>query len=403
MKIYNIFYFATIISIFSIPSFSFAQDNNVRIEFNGFGDLMAGLPFGTPANHQDNALFKKYNDNEYPYDIRRGLMVHGLDLLNTVFLNDNVKIQTEVNIEGSRNKTGGDMEFEVDRCYIDYTITANFGIQGGLIFTPIGYINRALYSRAWLSNSAHIYQAVENKSGLIQSHFVGVAAYGTMYETEGKAITYTIGAGMPRPSQPTDQPFNSDQLGYQFTSLLELHTTGEENETRFGLSGYTSQIHTFNVNNYGDVIDITSATAQPIVLQETGFNPYLVRKGKKIDILFEYNYVLMNNLNNTNQTTTNLNCISAEIALNKKILNRRFAPYIRYDYIALPENGGPYYGLRNIGNNQLTKVYSPDFNVLICGIAYDIFSYNRIKLEYLHHFDGPFITDGIFFQTAFGF
>ena len=273
--------------------------------------------------------------------------------------------------------------------------------RGGLIYTPIGYINRNLYSRAWLMNSVNFYQAVEQSSGLIQSHFVGVTGYGNIALSNGKALYYCLGLGMPRGKSPTEQIFNSEQLGYQATALLEWQKLTGESELRIGLSGYTDQIHTFYVPNYGDIIN--TDTSKSLLLQEIGFNPYILFKGKKFDFLAEYHYVMMNVVSGDYPKQTTLNCLSAELAFNGKVGGKRLAPYVRYDFVTLPDDVGPYYGLRYLGEELLTKKYSPNFNAAMIGIAYDITSFNRLKIEYVHHLDGAFQTDGLFFQTAFGF
>jgi hypothetical protein len=286
---------------------------------------------------------------------------------------------------------------------MDYKVSDKFGIQVGMIYTPIGYINRNLYSRAWLMNSVNIYQAVEQSAGLIQSHFVGGTAYGNFALSGGKNLSYIVGLGMPRPKSPTEQIFNSEQLGYQATALVEWQTLIGESDFRLGLSGYTDQIHTFYVPNYGEVINVSDPTAPTLLLQETGFNPYILFKSKLFDFLAEYDFVSMNVIKGSYPKQTSLNFLSAEIAFNNKVKGKRLAPYLRYDYAILPDDMGPYYGLRYLGNNLLTKAYSPNFNAAMVGIAYDIASFNRIKLEYVHNFDGAFQADGLFLQTAFGF
>ena len=397
--------FATLLVAF-LPFCGFTQSGTgVKVKFNGFGDITAGIPFGDAANATSAALFNKYGDEYYPYGMRRGINVHGVDFLTTVYLTDAIKMQTEVAIYGARAKDGGNMAAEVDRCYIDYSISDFFGLQAGLIYTPVGYVNRNLYSRAWLMNSAYIFQAVEQSAGLVQSHFVGGCGYGTLARSaNGMELTYMVGAGMPRPNAPTEQIFNSQQLGYQFTGLLEGHIIKDETDIKIGLSGYSSQIHTYYVANYGDRVDIEDPNASPLLLQETGFNPYFVLKSNKLDFMAEYHYVVTDVLKGDypNSTTT-LNCLTTELALPRKLFGRRFAPYIRYDYMLLPADSGPYYGLRLVGDGVLTKDYSPNFKAAMVGIAYDVASFNRIKLEYIHHFDGPYKTDGIFLQTAFGF
>ena len=327
--------------LFSIQ-FSLAQTSGPRIKFNGFGDILAGIPYGGAASNNDAGLFSRYGDQQYPYELRRGVVLHGLDLLTTVYITDNIKMQAEVNLEGGIGTGGSDFDVEVDRFFIDYSITDHFGLQAGLMYTPIGYINRNLYSRAWLQNGINFYQAVEQNSGLIQSHFVGGTAYGNFKLSDNNGLSYIVGVGEPRPSAPTDQIFDPNQLGYQATALLELHMLKGESDLRIGLSGYSDQIHTFYVANYGDIVNITSPTANALLLQETGFNPYVVLKSKIFDVIAEYDYVTTSVLKGNYPGTTALNFLSAEIAWNNKVKGKRLAPYIRYDLISLPSDTGPY-------------------------------------------------------------
>ena len=100
---------------------------------------------------------------------------------------------------------------------------------------------------------------------------------------------------------------------------------------------------------------------------------------------------------------TTTQAVSAELSLNCFINKKHLTPYIRYDVINLPNRGGPYYGIRKLGDDILTKVYTPGFNAVMTGISYDLTHFNRLKIEYIHHFAGPRQSNGIFLQTAFGF
>ena len=384
----------------------FAQsDGSPRIKISGFGDITAGTTFGKYANQTSYDLFQKYGDYYYPYGMRNGLSVHGIDFLTTVYLNDAIKIQAETAIYGARAEYGGAMALDIDRCYVDYNISEKFSLQAGLIYTPIGYVNRNLYSRAWLMNSAYIYQAVEQSAGLIQSHFVGVNGYGTLARSaKGSELTYMAAVGMPRPASPTAQIFSATQKGYQATLLLEGHFVKKETDIKFGLSGYTDEIHTYYVPGLGNTIQISDTSTNLLVLQETGFNPYLVIKGGLFELITEFDHVMTNVTSGYYpRKNTTLDFFTCELTCQRKLGGKRFAPYVRYDRISLPADGGPYYGLRLTNGIFLEKNYTPDFSAVIAGVAYDVAGYNRIKLEYVHHFDGPYVSNGLFIQTAFGF
>jgi len=391
-----------IISILLFQFVNSQNDSDVKMKLNGFGDIIYGQPFGNAANKATQDTFNKYGEQNYLSGMHKGFTSHGIDMLGTVSMKGNLKFQTEVNVEGSRGADGGALDIEIERLYLDYGISEQFGLQVGFMFTPIGYINRNLYSRAWLMNSIRFYQAVESDAGVIPNHFVGATAYGNFVLPKGNALSYIIGYGKARDISPANENFANDNPGYQFAGNLEWHYTGES-EFMLGLGGFSNEIHTYNIPDYGEMVTITDSSASPLLLQELGFNPYIKYSGKLFDLLVEYTYVNMVVLQGDYPADTKLNTLSAELAINGKIKGKRFAPYVRYDFIFFPNGGGPYYGLRVVSDNVLTKVYTPNFNAIMSGIAYDISSHNRIKIEYIHNFDGPFQANGIFLQTAFGF
>jgi hypothetical protein len=374
----------------------------LNIKFNAFGDIIYGKTFGKSANQAATNLYDKFNPGGYPTGMHNGFTMHGIDFLNTVTLKDHFKVQTEVNIEGSRGADGGAFEVEMERSFMEYKFTEAFGLQAGLMFTPIGYINRNLYSRAWMMNSIRFYQSVETDAGLIPNHFVGVTAFGNFNFADGTGLNYIVGYGNGRPRNPAKGTFNLEEKGYQTTALIEL-TPASVSEIRIGLSGFNNEVHINKVTGLGDIVNITDSGPTAMVINELGFNPYLLYKGKLAQILVEYQYVYNLVKKGDYPSKTGINSLSAELALNFYAKKNRIAPYIRYDYILMPKDEGPYYSLRSISETQMTKVYTPDFNAVMVGICYDVSSFYRFKLEYIHHFDGPYLQNGVFVQWAFGF
>ncbi len=380
------------------------EQGNIKMKLNGFGDMVLGKPFGNLADSGSNRLFNQFGDPDFPHGMHNGLFIPGIDLINSVYLNDDITIQTELNLEGNRGGVGGEFECDLERLFIDYKASEGLGVQVGYIFTPIGYINRNLYSRAWLMNSIHFYQAVEPASGYVPNHFVGGTVYGTFPLPKEEGIKYIIGIGMPRPVSPTSDVFDTNQEGYQATALLEWVIPGFK-DFRIGLSGFSNNVHTFNLINYGDTVLMSNPDASKLVLQENGFNPYINFSGKHFNILIEYDYIKMLGMKGEypENAGTTTQAVSAELSLNCFINKKHLTPYIRYDVINLPNRGGPYYGIRKLGDDILTKVYTPGFNAVMTGISYDLTHFNRLKIEYIHHFAGPRQSNGIFLQTAFGF
>lgn len=179
-----------------------AQEGGVKIRFNGFGDITAGHNWGVPANKTADSLFRNFGEDPFPKGTHQGIGLQGLDLVNTVFLNENLTVQSEVNLQVPRGGTGGP-ELDVERMYVDYKVNNKLGFQGGLIFTPIGFINRNLYSRAWLMNSVHMYRIVEEEYGFVPNHFIGATAYGTFNLSDKHSLKYTLGFGNGRGAAPS--------------------------------------------------------------------------------------------------------------------------------------------------------------------------------------------------------
>ncbi len=75
---------------------------------------------------------------------------------------------------------------------------------------------------------------------------------------------------------------------------------------------------------------------------------------------------------------------------------------MRYDRTNLPKDSGPYYGLREDGGD-IARVFVPDFEAAMVGVAYDRTVHNRLKIEFIRHFDGVRPSNGIMVQTAYGF
>jgi hypothetical protein len=77
-------------------------------------------------------------------------------------------------------------------------------------------------------------------------------------------------------------------------------------------------------------------------------------------------------------------------------------PYLRYDRISVPDDSGPYLGLRSEGT-EITKVYVSDTTLGIAGVAWDPSPGWRLKLEYSEAFTGPREKHGVLAQSAFAF
>ncbi len=385
------------ILFFISPSFAQREDG-VKIRFNGFGDITAGHNWGKPANVTADSLFRNFGEDPSPKGTNQGIGVQGLDLVNTVFLNENLTVQSEINLQVPRGGSGGP-ELDVERLYMDYKVNNKLGFQGGLIFTPIGFINRNLYSRAWLMNSINMFRIVEEEYGFIPNHFVGLTAYGTFNLNDKHSLKYTGGFGNARGATPDANIYARNMEGYQVTGLLEWIIQGPK-DLRIGMSGFANEIPTYRgLTNYGSTITVNDSLK--IYLNETGINPYIHYSGKLFEFLAEYHWIGYSGKSFAGMPVTQ--SLVAELAINTKVNEKRLAPYIRYDYIQTPTNGGPYIGMRDIGGGVYSKFYESNLSVMMAGVCYDLSSFNRVKLEYARYFDGPFKQNALVIQTSFGF
>ena len=315
-----------------------------------------------------------------------------------MFLNENLTVQSEVNLQVPRGGTGGP-DLDVERLYMDYKVSNKLGVQAGLIFTPIGFINRNLYSRAWLMNSVNMFRIVEEEYGIVPNHFIGLSVYGTFNLNDKHSLKYIAGFGNARGPAAPENIYARNFEGYQATGLLEWIIQGPK-DLRIGLSGFSNEIPTYRgLNNYGNTI--VAHDSLKIFMNETGINPYIHYSGKLFEFLAEYHWITYVGKSIAGAPVTQ--SLVAELAINTKINEKRFAPYIRYDYIQTPTNNGPYLGIRDLGGGTFSKFYESDLSVMMAGVCYDLSSFNRLKLEYSRYFNGPFKQNAIVIQTSFGF
>lgn len=381
---------------------SFAQrEDGVRMRFNGFGDITAGTTFGSPLDKTADSLFKQFGEDPYPKGTNRGVGLQGLDLVNTVFINDNLTVQSEVNLQVPRGGTTGP-SLDVERLYMDYKVNDKLGFQVGLMFTPIGFINRNLYSRAWLMNSVHMFRLVEEESGYVPNHIIGANTYGTFQLSDDLSIKYIVGLGNSRGKTAVESIYARNYDGYQATGLLELIVQGPK-DLRIGISGYSNKVPTYRgLSNYGNTIQMHDSLR--IDLQESGFNPYIHYYGRRFEFTGEYHLInYAGAMDKESPASSFFQGAIVELAYNGKFKEKRLAPYVRYDVILNSANNGPYHGIRDAGNNTLVKKYESDLSSVMVGLCYDLFAFNRIKIEYAYYMNGPFQPHAIVFQTAFGF
>lgn len=372
----------------------------INVEFSAFGDMSLGFTFGDPADATEKALFDQFGTDDDPLSIQRGFGIVGTDFTVLAELTDHLSFLAEVNLQLERGGTS-EIGLDMERVFLDYKLMDSFNIQVGQFFTPIGFFNRTLYSRAWLMHSIQVPDLFEEELGLLPTHSIGVNVYGNIPTLGMHSLNYAVSVSNGSGDDPAKvimarDPSNAKEV----TAMLEW-VFPQFRDFRIGVSGWYDQIDTYNIAPValGDTVDVT--TLQSAEIREVGFNPHLVLYSKPFNLILEYAYVgFEDRVGNLPDKTTHLEGLLAELSLN--LMGGKLHPYIRYDYTNLPDGGGPYYPIREDGG-FLTRHFIPEFQAVMVGVSYDLYAYNRIKVEYLRHLDGPRPENGIVIQTAFGF
>jgi hypothetical protein len=368
------------------------------IRFSAFADVTLGADWGAKADPKDAALFESNGFSSFPLNsYGDGFGVVGTDFVLTANLSENLVFQGELNLQVARGESG-ELDIDYERFYLDYRVNEFFNFQAGFFFTPVGYHNRFLYSRAWLMHSVQIPDLFEEEFNFVPTHTVGINVHGR-FPLFGQNFKYVVGLGNGRGLTPTENVFSHDEKGKEITALLEWEVPGIE-DFLIGVSGWTDMIHTRKVVGYGTTVNID--TAEKAKLLEKGFDAYITYYGKAFNLLVEFVYVShADELGNLSQKHYAMHGFTGEFSLN--LVDNTVHPYIRYDYTRLPSNEqGPYYGLRRDGDT-MTKFFVPEFHGVMVGANYDVTANLRLKLEYERHFDGPRGANAVVMQAAYGF
>lgn len=372
----------------------------VEIRFNAFGDFSVAMPIGEPASKEDDELFKAHGASPQPVNTGQGFQVAGSDFVITADLNEHLTFQSEVNLQTCRG-CSNELDLDVERMYLNYAIHPLFNFQMGLFFTPIGYQNRNLYARAWLMNSVQIHDFTEEELGLVPTHTIGAMVHGTL-ALGASNLMYAVSMGNGRASTPNSSVYARDtNPASEVAFLLEYRLTTLKN-FRVGLSGWTDQAVT---KMYGPEYGDGPIADKQLKLRDVGFNPYVVIDNGSFGLSAEAVSSTMTDKNKKNEQlkdngwrneSFHYRSYTAEVVAH--LQSGKLHPYLRTDRTQLPnENGGPFLSQRD-GEHK----YVPDFRAVMVGVAYDVFTFNRLKLEYIAHQDGP-RRNTVVAQTAYGF
>jgi hypothetical protein len=383
-----------------LPWLALSVAKAADIRFNAFGDVSVGMPLGDPASEDDAAEYAANGVDEYPVNTYRGFQITGTDFVVTADLDEDLTFQGEVNLQVCRG-CSSDFEVDVERMYLNYKLHPLANVQVGLYFTPIGYQNRNLYARAWLMNSVQIHDFTEEELGLVPTHTTGAMLHGT-WAGSSTAVMYALSVGNGRPTDPDGAIYARDtNPATEVAALVEFRLMNFKN-FRIGLSGWTDRIETgINGPAYGDA----AVGTDMVKLKDTGFNPFIVFDNGTFGFSAEAVSSKMVDVNPDGMKLTDNGWQSSSFAFSSftselvvHLNDGKLHPYVRMDKTELPaENGGPFFTQRE-GSHK----YVPDFNAVMVGVAYDIYTFNRLKLEYISHQDGP-RRNSVVMQSAFAF
>jgi hypothetical protein len=375
-----------------------AQD----ISINAFGDINLGATFGPPASTAARTTFDTYGEDPYVKNSHSGFGLVGTDFVVTGSIVEDLIYLGEVNLQVAR---GQQSEFEVDveRIFIEKRFNQKFNIQTGLFFTPIGYFNRTLYSRAFFMNSVQIPDLFEEELGLIPTHTIGAQIHG-QFNLGNHRLGYAASIGNGRGADPISPIYARDFDGWLSpTLMLEWHIPLFD-EMRIGISGWQDKIKSYRVNDLGETRSILDPTTAKMNLLELGADLHFVAKSSWVNVMLEVVY--QSHSGNAddipgNQSQLNLWGGIAELAVNIGP-EHAIHPYIRYDYLKLPQDGGPFLSLRRDGD-ELTRVMVSDVSLGMVGVAWDVMTGLRLKAEFSEAFTGPRDSHAVVGQAAFAF
>ncbi|HKP61594.1 MAG TPA: hypothetical protein VJV78_32915 [Polyangiales bacterium] len=374
-----------------------------EISLNAFGDVNYGYRFGDPADEEDAELFETFGEDIHPKSSHSGFGLVGTDFVLTAELPADFVYLGEINFQVER---GQQSEFEVDveRMFLEKRFVPQFNLQAGLFFTPIGYFNRTLYSRAFLMVSAQVPDLFEEELGLIPTHTVGLMAHGQFSLPAMHRLQYMVSFGNGRGSDPVSNVYARDDDGWRSVTVMAEWWMPWANEMRFGVSGWFDKIETWRVSQMGEVNDITDDTTQRLKLRELGVDVHFVLKTKWVNVMLEGVYQQHHDLKDRlpqDERDTHLLGGIAEVSLNVGP-EGAIKPYVRFDYVDLPDDAGPYLGLRR-EDDEITRVYVAEDQLGMLGVAWDAATPLRLKLEYSLALTGPRETNSVVAQAAFAF
>jgi hypothetical protein len=374
-----------------------------ELSLNGFGDLNYGYLFGRPASQGARRTFDAFGEDIHPKNSHSGFGLVGTDFVVTAELPADLVYLGEINFQVERGQKS-ELEVDVERMFLEKRFTEKLNVQAGLFFTPIGYFNRTLYSRAFLMNSVQVPDLFEEELGLVPTHTIGAQVHGQFSLGKEHRLGYALSLGNGRGANPVENVYARDDDGWHSGTAMLEWSAPWTSELRVGVSGWTDKIRSHRLTQLGEVRDTTDPTTESIELRELGVSAHVVVKSRWINAIAEAVYQRHDDvLGNLPKAEDHTHLLGGFFELSANLgPEGAIKPYLRYDRVLLPDQGGPYFGLRGEGT-QLTRVYVADVNLGMAGVAWDPAASWRLKLEYSTALAGPRERHSVVAQSAFAF
>jgi len=374
-----------------------------ELSLNAFGDLNYGYRFGAPARESDAESFAAFGEDIHPKNSHSGFGLVGTDFVLTAELPWDMVYLGEINFQVERGQQS-EFEIDVERMFLEKRFAEELNVQAGLFFTPVGYFNRTLYSRAFLMTSAQVPDLFEEELGIVPTHTVGMQVHGQVTPGGEHRLGYALSVGNGRAKNPIDNVYARDDDGWRSVTAMLEWSAPWANEFRFGVSGWADRIRSYRVTQLGEVRDTTDPTTESMRLRELGFDAHLVLKSRWVNFIAEGVYQRHDDdLGNLPAAEADTRVLGGLVELSMNLgPEGSIKPFVRYDRVDLPDNAGPYLGLRS-EEEAITRVFVAESSMGMAGVAWDPAPSWRLKLEYSRAFTGPREMNAVVAQSAFAF
>jgi len=386
---------------------SWAQDSKLKI--SGFSNITFSSAFGDAASEEQRA--RHLLNGGDPEITREGtdFSFPGLNLFLNSQLSDQLTFQSEVRFEVKKN----DLSTSIEQTYLKYAFSEKFNLTTGLFITPLGYLARNQRDLDYLNYSFKVRDMINEDFGFTPFQTLGFQINGT-FEAGSSAIRYWLAYGGSRNITPTgfifETQFGDDKhSSASLTANLEYYKPMDNGELILGF-GLTSspRIGSYYIATAGGVAQIETDPligATEMELSEIIIAPYVKYDADKFQIFIEYHKnTLTDELGNTANKTYSFDTFSGQLLYKTKIKEKSVYPYVRYDRVDFSnDDPGPYYGLVSVEDDVLMRTHTANREQIMFGMALDLFSSNRIKIEYAYFLNGPEPQNGINIATAFAF